>query len=90
MWKVIQFLIFSAVVISNAHWNWTPKGYLAGWIGIGLAFIVTVVAVRVTDLLRRLGHWAAQKIADSPIALDTHKVPSVAVGATSRSAIPAN
>ncbi len=52
MWRLIQYLIFSAVVVSNAKWEWTPNAYLAGWIGIALAFIVTVVAVRVADMLR--------------------------------------
>ena len=55
-----MLLIFSAVVISNVHWQWTPNGYLAGLIGAAVAFLVTVGAVRVADMLRRVVHWAAQ------------------------------
>jgi hypothetical protein len=66
MWKVIQYLIFSAVVISNAHWQWTPNPYVASGVGFALAFIVTVVTVRVADTLYRVAHWAAQKMADRP------------------------
>jgi hypothetical protein len=87
MWKVIQFLVFGAVIVSNVHWQWTPNGYLGGWIGIALAFIVTVVPVRVNDMLRGVAHWATQKMADRPMALGgatsrvsldrRHAVPSV-------------
>ena len=58
MRKVIQFLIIGAVVVSNAQWHWTPNGYLASWIGIALAFVVTVAVTRLTDALRAMG-WLA-------------------------------
>jgi hypothetical protein len=35
-------------------------------VGFALAFIVTVVTVRVADTLYRVAHWAAQKMADRP------------------------
>ena len=57
---MIQFLIIGAVVVSNAQWHWTPNGYLAGLIGMAVAFLVTVVAIRVADTLRGVAHWAAQ------------------------------
>lgn len=41
MWFLLQSSIIFAVVASNIHWQWTPNGYLAGAIGVGLAFLVT-------------------------------------------------
>jgi hypothetical protein len=38
MWFLFQSLIIFAVVASNIHWQWTPNGYLAGLIGVGLAY----------------------------------------------------
>ena len=54
MWKVIQFLIFSAVVMSNVHWEWTPNPYLAGALGYALAFVITVACIRIADGFRWL------------------------------------
>jgi hypothetical protein len=54
LWKLLQFLIFAAVVMSNAVWQWTPNGLLAGLIGVGAAFIVTLVIVKLGDLARGL------------------------------------
>ena len=39
---VLQGLIIFAVVASNIHWHWTPNGYLASLIGVGLAYALTV------------------------------------------------
>ena len=41
MWFLFQSLIIFAVVASNIHWHWTPNGYLAGFIGVGLAYGLT-------------------------------------------------
>jgi hypothetical protein len=38
MWFVFQGSIIFAVVASNIHWQWTPNGYLASLIGVGLAY----------------------------------------------------
>jgi hypothetical protein len=38
MWFLFQSLIIFAVVASNIHWQWTPNGYLASLIGVGLAY----------------------------------------------------
>jgi hypothetical protein len=40
---LLQSLIVFAVVGSNIHWQWTPNGYLASSIGIGLAYAVTFI-----------------------------------------------
>jgi hypothetical protein len=41
MWFLFQGLIIFAVMASNIHWQWTPNGYLAGLIGVGLAYGAT-------------------------------------------------
>jgi hypothetical protein len=41
MWPALQASIIFAVVASNIHWHWTPNGYLASLIGIGLAWSLT-------------------------------------------------
>src|SRR5258708_3957519 len=38
MYFVFQSSIIFAVVASNIHWQWTPNGYLAGAIGVALAY----------------------------------------------------
>ena len=41
MWFLLQSSIIFAIVASNIRWHWTPNGYLASLIGIGLAWSVT-------------------------------------------------
>lgn len=41
MYFLLQSSIIFAVVASNIHWQWTPNGYLAAVIGVGLAWIST-------------------------------------------------
>jgi len=43
MWYLLQSSIIFAVVASNIHWQWTPNGYLAGLIGIVLAYGLTLL-----------------------------------------------
>ena len=62
MWELIQFLIVGAVVMSNVHWQWTHNPCAAGFIGIGVAFSVTVTVTRLADTLRRVARW--RKMAD--------------------------
>jgi hypothetical protein len=52
-WKPFQFLIMSALVISNAIWHWTPNGLAAGVVGAGLAYVVTLVIVKLYDGVRK-------------------------------------
>jgi hypothetical protein len=59
LWKPLQFLIMSAVVVCNAIWHWTPNGLAAGVVGAGLAYVVTLVIVKVSDLC--LGHTEARR-----------------------------
>lgn len=54
MWKLFQLAIFVAVVGSNIEWNWTPNGYLAALIGVGLAYVLTVA---LTSLGSALSSW---------------------------------
>jgi hypothetical protein len=38
---LLQSSIIFAVCASNIHWHWTPNGYVASLIGIGLAWSLT-------------------------------------------------
>ena len=52
MWFLIQSAIIFAVVGSNIHWQWTPNGYLAGLIGVVLAYGATVLLSYLTSLFK--------------------------------------
>jgi len=56
MYFVLQSSIIFAVVASNIRWQWTPNGYLAGLIGVGLAYGVSALlsAVRLKHPRYRL------------------------------------
>jgi hypothetical protein len=41
VWFILQSSIIFAVIASNLFWHWTPNGYLAGLIGVGLAWVLT-------------------------------------------------
>jgi hypothetical protein len=41
MWFLFRGTIIFAVVASNIKRHWTPNGYLAGLIGVGLARLLT-------------------------------------------------
>jgi hypothetical protein len=43
VWFLFQSTIIFAVMASNIHWQWTPNGYLAGLMGVGLAYGVTAL-----------------------------------------------
>lgn len=51
--RAIQITIMLAIMGSNIRWNWTPNGYLAGMVGIGAAWVLTVPPVLIWDRLRR-------------------------------------
>ena len=42
MWLLFQSTIIFAIVASNIKWHWTPNGYLAGLIGVGLAWLLSI------------------------------------------------
>lgn len=46
MWFLLQGSIIFAVGASNIHWHWTPNPYLAGLIGILLAYWLTGLCQR--------------------------------------------
>jgi hypothetical protein len=52
VWFLLQSSIIFAVVASNIHWQWTPNGYLAGLIGIVLAYGLTLL---LSACLEKLG-----------------------------------
>jgi hypothetical protein len=46
MWLLFQGLVIFAVIASNFYWHWTPNKYLASIIGVGLAWSLTVLIVK--------------------------------------------
>lgn len=55
MLHLLQAVIVGAVLFSNIYWEWTPNGYLASLIGIGVAYLVTVALFRFKLWTGRLG-----------------------------------
>lgn len=51
--KLFQMLVFTAVLFSNIHWQWTPNGYLASLIGIAVTFAATCLLVWIGELIAR-------------------------------------
>ena len=43
MWYLLQLTVCLAVVFSNIHWQWTPNGYVAGFLGVAAAWLVTII-----------------------------------------------
>lgn len=43
MWKLLQLSIMAAVMCGNIYYDWTPNPYLVGLLGLGAAYIVTLV-----------------------------------------------
>ena len=43
MWYLLQSSIMFAVMASNIHWHWTPNGYVPALLGIGLAYLATLL-----------------------------------------------
>jgi hypothetical protein len=41
MWYVLQCSIMIAVLWANIYYSWTPNPYVAGFLAIGAAYIVT-------------------------------------------------
>ncbi|WP_420971532.1 hypothetical protein [Bradyrhizobium sp. B120] len=54
MWLVFQSLVIFAVVASNIRWHWTPNGYLASLLGVGLAWVLTVLVTELPQTLKGL------------------------------------
>jgi hypothetical protein len=42
MWRLLQTLLIFGVLASNIHYQWTPNGYVATLIAIGVAYFATV------------------------------------------------
>jgi hypothetical protein len=52
MFWIFQGLIIFAVIASNIAWQWTPNPYLAGLIGVGVAYLATRVILKGLELKR--------------------------------------
>lgn len=52
-WRIIQALIVLAVICANIYWQFTPNGFVATLMGVGLAMLVTGAWQTVTDWFSR-------------------------------------
>src|SRR6185369_11870206 len=43
MWKLFQLSIMAAVMCGNIYYEWTPNGYLVGILGLGAAYLATLL-----------------------------------------------
>lgn len=57
--RIIQGLIVFVVIGSNIQWHWTPNGFVLVLVGIGAAFVLTVVPVGIYHECRIL--WAQRR-----------------------------
>ena len=51
IWFFIQAAIVAAIVCSNIYWQWTPNPYVVCLIGIGLAYLTTVLLSGLISIL---------------------------------------
>lgn len=51
LWKLLQLVVFVAMLCGNIYWQWTPNGFVAGLLAWFVAFGVTVL---LSDLFRFL------------------------------------
>jgi hypothetical protein len=55
MMKLCQFIVFFAVLISNAEYRWTPNPYAAGLIALMATIFVTALIIEIRARLLGLG-----------------------------------
>ena len=53
--KLFQMAVFTLVLFSNVHWQWTPNGYLASLLATAAAFVATVILIKAVET----GRWLA-------------------------------
>lgn len=58
LWKLLQMVVFVAVLFANIYWQWTPNGFVAGTLAFIVSFGVTVL---LADIFRFLA-WLRFKL----------------------------
>jgi hypothetical protein len=53
LWSILQASIVFAVIATNIHWQWIEGNQVPALVGVGLAWIVTWLDVRVRDRIGR-------------------------------------
>lgn len=43
MWKLFQISVIFIVMATNIHWNWTPNPYIPAFLGVGIAYGLTLL-----------------------------------------------
>jgi hypothetical protein len=53
LWRLLQASIVATVMCGNIYWGWTPNGLLAGLMGVGAAYSLTVLPLLLIGRVRR-------------------------------------
>lgn len=53
LWKLLQTAIVGAAMCGNIYFGWTPNGLLAGLMGVGAAYVLTVLPFLLIGRVRR-------------------------------------
>lgn len=48
-WKIVQFVVVTAIIGSNIQYQWTPNGYAAAFVAIMAAYFVTAIPIIIND-----------------------------------------
>jgi hypothetical protein len=49
-WKFVQFCVFTAVLFSNIHYEWSPSGPAVGVVALLATLLVSAIPVMIEDL----------------------------------------
>lgn len=74
MWKIFQVLIFVGVLFANIHWELTPNGYLASFLGVILAFLATVAVSSLLTLGLKVKAWRGHQRLENQVPPRIHRV----------------
>jgi hypothetical protein len=53
LWRLLQASIIAAVMCGNIYWRWTPNGFLAAMLGVGVAYVLTILPFILIGRIRR-------------------------------------
>jgi hypothetical protein len=76
-WKIVQFGVFTAVLFSNIHYQWTPSGYAAGVVALLATLLVSAIPVMISDLAALFQRLARSLTALIRGPLPTFKSPAL-------------
>jgi hypothetical protein len=55
MWKIVQFSVFAAIVLSNVRYQWTPNPYAASIVALIAVLFISGLPIALAEI------WADRK-----------------------------